>query len=166
MTKAIFGTFIVTIIIIAGLIYMAGRPKQVNLMGDEIPDLGREHIGRGENHPEYNSNPPSSGWHYAEPASWGFYDRELEDEQVVHNLEHGAVWITFKPDIDQATKDAIKRLVERYSSKVIATARSKNDTPLALVSWGRVMKMESFDKDQALEFVKRNRNHGPEQVPD
>lgn len=166
MGKAIIITFSATIIILVGLVYSALRPKTVNLMGEAFPDQGREHILKGQEHPEYNSNPPSSGWHYGEPAPWGFYDRQLEDEQVVHNLEHGGVWISYRPDVDQPTQEAIKRLTERYASKVIATQRSTNDRPVALVSWGRVLQLDQFDKDQVLDFIKRNKNQGPEQIPD
>lgn len=167
MTKAAVAIILVTIGVIGLVMFLAIRPTSTpNLLGEEYADLGRDHIGKGQSHPSYNSNPPSSGWHYAEPASWGFYNRELEDEQLIHNLEHGGVWIAYKPDVDQETKDSIKRLVERYSSKVIATPRSKNEVSVTLVSWGRVMKLEKFDKDQTLEFIKRNKNHAPEQIPD
>lgn len=166
MPKALVLSLAVSAAIIAGLTYLTMRPAQVNLAGESVSDQGREHIQIGQQHPPYNSNPPASGWHYPEPASWGFYDRELADEQVVHNLEHGGVWIAYQPNLDQATKDEIKRIVDRFPSKVIATARSKNDRAVTIVSWGRILKLETFSKDQMLDFIKRNRNHGPENVPD
>lgn len=166
MTRAFIATIVVTIVVVTGVIYYASQPAKNDLIGQSYDDQGAIHIAQNETHPDYNSNPPSSGWHYAEPAAWGFYDRELPDEQVVHNLEHGGVWLTYRSDVDQPTKEAVKSLVARFSSKVIATQRSKNDTPIALVSWGRVVKLETFDKDAALDFIRRNKNHGPEQVPD
>lgn len=166
MTKAIITTIVGTVIIVVAIIYVATRPRATNLMGNQFSELGGQHIDHGQEHAPYNSNPPSSGPHYANPAPWGFYDRELEDEQVVHNLEHGGVWVTYKPEVDQATKDAIKHFVERFSSKVIATERAKNDSTIAFVSWGRVLKTDTFNLDTALDFVRANKNHGPEQIPD
>lgn len=166
MIQAVIATIISTIIVVGAVVYYASQPPKNDLVGQSYEDQGATHIAQNELHPDYNSNPPSSGWHYTEPAAWGFYDRELSDEQVVHNLEHGGVWLAYQANIDQSTQETIKLLVARFSSKVIATQRSKNDTPIALVSWGRVLKMETFDKDAALDFIRRNKNHGPEQIPD
>jgi len=62
------------------------------------PILRRNHIPDGAIG-SYNSNPPTSGEHYANPAPSRFYNRELPDEQLVHNLEHGHIWIAYKPDL-------------------------------------------------------------------
>lgn len=166
MIRAVIATIIGTIIVVGAVVYYASQPVKDDLVGQPYDNLGATHIAQNEPHLDYNSNPPSSGWHYAEPAAWGFYDRELPDEQVVHNLEHGGVWLAYQPDIDESTKGTIKLLVARFSSKVIATQRSKNDMPIALVSWGRVLKLETFDKDATLDFIRRNKNHGPENIPD
>lgn len=166
MIKAIIATILGTAVIVGLVLFVASRPKDVNLLGEQFSDLGGQHIDHGQEHASYNSDPPSSGPHYADPAPWGFYDRGLEDEQVVHNLEHGGIWVAYKPDVDQTTEDAIKRFVDRFSSKVIATVRTQNDSPIAFVSWGRVLKMDTFNLDTALDFVRTNKNHGPEQIPD
>lgn len=126
---------------------------------------GRNHIQIGEDHPPYNSNPPSSGWHYANPAVEDFYTEELPDEQLVHNLEHGDVWIAYHPRI---TKENQKILAAFADSKVIVTPREANEFDISLVAWGRV---DSFNlengivqKDRIRDFIKRYKNKGPERV--
>lgn len=87
------------VVVAAGLFLAlkAGNNKPVttsnsstSLLGEEFPNLGQQHIDIGTEHIAYNSNPPTSGPHYIQPANWGVYETTLPDEQLVHNLEHGA----------------------------------------------------------------------------
>lgn len=64
-------------------------------IGQAVSSQGQDHIAVGSAHPEYNSNPPTSGWHYAEPVTAGIYDREYPDENLLHSLEHGYVTISY-----------------------------------------------------------------------
>lgn len=57
--------------------------------------VGEAHIKETDPRPEYNSNPPTSGNHLSTPAAWATYQNELDDRQVVHNLEHGGIWVTY-----------------------------------------------------------------------
>ncbi|OJI08761.1 MAG: hypothetical protein COV08_03090 [Candidatus Vogelbacteria bacterium CG10_big_fil_rev_8_21_14_0_10_49_38] len=126
---------------------------------------GRDHIEGGAAHPEYNSNPPSSGWHYASPARGGFYDEPLPDEQVIHNLEHGDIWIAYHPDISEAAKDALKSFAGQY---VVVSPRERNEGDISLVAWGRVdtftIENGLVDEARIRDFIKRYDNRGPEKV--
>lgn len=131
----------------------------------QYENLGQDHIKIGEAHKAYNSNPPSSGPHYEEPAQEGYYDAELPDEQLVHNLEHGDIWIAYHPRISQEMKDALKQF---DASKVIITPRAKNDTDIALVAWTRVdafnIENGKIDRARIEDFIKRYINTGPEKL--
>lgn len=87
---------VVLIIGVAGVVIF--KNMTAPLPGVVYPIQGQDHIAEGNTHPAYNSNPPTSGWHYGQPASWGAHDHELADEQLVHNLEHGGVWIAYNCD--------------------------------------------------------------------
>lgn len=135
-------------------------------LGEAVPLLSREHINPGDNHYAYNSNPPTSGPHYPNPANWGIYDNQLPDEQLVHNLEHGGVWVSYKSDLDKDSLEKLKKLVGSYRSKVILEPRSQNDVPIAVASWGRLMKLNSYEEQKIKEFIDYYRNRGPEFIPD
>lgn len=126
---------------------------------------GRQHIAQGASHPEYNSNPPSSGWHYASPARTGFYTSPLPDEQVIHNLEHGDIWIAYHPSIDQAALEVLESYAGRY---VVVSPREANDGDISLVAWGRVDTFDvdggAVDETRIRDFIKRYDNRGPEKV--
>jgi len=139
----------------------ASRPRVV-----EVADQGRDHLGPGVPHPAYNSNPPTSGWHYASTATWGFHNSELPDELIIHNLEHGGIWITFKDATDAEVVDALVALARGYRTKVIVTHRPTNDSRIALAAWGHLMKLDRFDRGAIVDFINRFKNKGPEFVPD
>lgn len=134
----------------------------VNLAGAEQPDGGRNHIPVGSAHDPYLTNPPTSGPHNPEPAAWGVYNRELPDEQLIHNLEHGGIWISYKPDIDADTKAKIENIGRQYPGATIITPRANNPHPIEVASWRRLINMDTFDRDVILDFIKRNKNQSPE----
>jgi len=122
------------------------------------------HVGLTDRHPPYNSNPPTSGWHYASPAAWGVYSQPLPDEQVVHNLEHGGIWISYR-DPDPQLVEKLEALMQRFPTKLIITPRPKNDTLIALAAWGHLLKLERYDEEPILAFIRAYINRGPEDVP-
>ena len=134
-------------------------------IGQSYPEEGRNHVADGTK-VNYKTNPPSSGDHYNEPANWGVYDHEIPDEATVHNLEHGGVWIAYKPEIDKTAKAKLIEIT-KSNGKVILTPRAKNDSPIALVSWGRVYKTDTLNEDMIKDFILKYRNTGPEKgIPD
>lgn len=153
----------------AGIIFVGGLAYVIVLMppraehqelGLAFPIQDQKHIGVGDDHPPYKSNPPTSGYHYAEPAPWGVKEAELPDEQVVHNLEHGGIWISYK-NIDDQTKASLEKLTSSQT-KMIMTPRAKDDSPIVIASWGRVQKFQSYDEKALLAFIDANRNKSPE----
>jgi hypothetical protein len=131
-----------------------------------IPNQGATHVAPGQSHPPYNSNPPVSGWHFAGTAPWGFHNSELPDELIIHNLEHGGVWITYKDDQDSAVVDPLVALAREFPRKLIITHRPKNDSPIAVAAWGRLLKLERYDREAIVDFYNQFKNKGPEFVPD
>lgn len=131
------------------------------IQGHEYENLGQEHIDIGAQHKPYNSNPPTSGPHYVQPADWGIYDKELPDEQLVHNLEHGGIWISYK-NIDQQTLDQIKLIGKSNPGSVMVTPRVTNDSKIVLASWTRLMTLDNYDEQKILDFIKANKNKSPE----
>lgn len=126
---------------------------------------GRDHIADGATHPPYNSNPPSSGSHYTSTARGGFYEEPLPDERVIHNLEHGDVWIAYHPDISDEIKDTLESFAGQY---VVVSPRLENEEDISLVAWGRVdafdIENEAVDEGRIRDFIRRYDNRGPEKV--
>jgi len=62
----------------------------------------------------YSVTPPAGGDHNAEWMNCGVYDKAVSAERAVHNLEHGAVWITYQPSLPQA--EARRRVRRRRAA--------------------------------------------------
>lgn len=142
---------------------LGGQPRPAII---DYPDQGREHILPGAFHPPYNSNPPTSGWHFPQPASWGYYDDTLPDELLVHNLEHGGIWISYQRADDTEVIKQLVALTQRYRSKVIVTLRPKNESRLSVTAWTHVMQLDHYDQAAIVSFIRRFKDQGPELVPD
>jgi hypothetical protein len=138
-----------------------GSNLDIAEVGEVIPVLGRDHIKDVNAKIQYNSNPPTSGTHYEYAEQWGVFDQAQPDTKMVHNLEHGGIWITYK-DIDDQTKQQLETIAKANSGSVIMTPRPANDNKIALASWGRLEKLDGYDEAKILEFIKANKNKSPE----
>lgn len=147
----------------------------------EFPIVGRSHFASGTPGSGFNSNPPTSGNHWPSPVKNGVYDKQLPDEQLLHNMEHGHVWISYIPcgedgklattsaNVKCASKDVVaelKKIVEANSWKVVLEPRDKDDSMIALAAWGRLLKMDNPDYGKVKDFIKTYVNRGPEKTPD
>ncbi len=135
--------------------------------GEFFPAQSRDHIRPGDQHPAYNSNPPTGGWHYDNPAQSGIYDKEFPDGQIIHNLEHSHIWIAYRPGLAQADVEKLADIAKSYGSKIIMTPRAANDVPIAIVAWEHLLKLDGIDEAQIQAFIKAHRGvAGPEKIPD
>lgn len=151
-----------------------------NAPGVSYEEVGREHIGLNAPLPKpYDSNPPSSGAHYSSPANSGVYDYEVNDKIFIHNLEHGSIWIAYRPSVSAQVIEDLKGIVKEFSgSKIVMAPRSANDADIAIVAWTRVLKfnldsnssvlgaLSDREKNEIRRFYRTFKNHGPEFVPE
>ncbi len=135
--------------------------------GEIIADQGREHVGDITDF-NYNSNPPTSGPHFADWARPGFYEQSLNDGNLIHSLEHGYVIVSFNcaavSNCDQL-KDDLKNFFDRHDQeRLIVVPREQLDVPVALTAWRRLLKLNSWDETQVEAFLKTWHNLGPERT--
>ena len=134
----------------------------------ELAELPANHIQPGTSFSGYNSNPPTSGSHWSSPLQRGVYKDEQPDEKIVHNLEHGEIWIAYHPRLSSEVVGELEEIAGKYN-KIIMTPRTKNETDVALVAWTRLdafnLDGKELDRTRIEDFIKRWRNKGPELVP-
>ena len=135
------------------------------LPGEAMPDEGAAHVPEGQP-VVYNTNPPTSGNHWASTAAWGIYNEPPPDEQLVHNLEHGGIIVSYHPEqIDDNTLNQLRRQVRRLSRRnprIILTPRESLSVPIALTAWGFLKELDSYDPDRIDNFYDVHIAQGPE----
>lgn len=167
----LWGGLIVVVLGVVGYAVIARQQPPAGESVSVMPDSS--HVPEGTDPGPYNTDPPTSGKHYANEMNVGFYD-EADPNQpypagyLVHNLEHGYVifWYNCASLDDQACSDlksSIKSVMDQVDNfKVIAFPWPSIDVPVVMTSWGRVQKFVNFDPKDAQAFVLANRNHAPE----
>jgi len=109
---------------------------------------------------DYDQSPPAGGEHNNVWQNEGFYEEPVRNETAVHTLEHGAVWITYQPDLPQEQKDTIRELVEAQTC-VLASPYEGLDAPVVASAWGKQVSLEGAD-DLGLERFIRAYRQGPQ----
>lgn len=160
------------------------EPDLLGIRTDLVPGaplLSREHVDGEVDYAGY-SNPPTYGPHHGfdpngtdvnpgiTPRPTGVYSSEQPEEDLIHNLEHGHIWISYEPNLITAEDlAALEQFVRDGSPNsngggvgVILTPREANDEMIALASWGRLLTLDSYDPTTIRDFVETNRGHAPE----
>lgn len=89
-----WGIGLVVGIVSFGILWWIWSEISKPLPGQKVADLGKEHVPDGTK-VEYNSNPPTSGSHYANWTRAGVYNKPISDGHLIHSLEHGYVIISY-----------------------------------------------------------------------
>jgi hypothetical protein len=102
-------------------------------------DEVREYDGLEPAHVEgdltYDQAPPVGGTHNTTWLECGVYDVPVREENVVHDLEHGTVWITYREDqVDEAGRQA---LADRLPQNGILSPYPEQQAPVVVTVWGR-----------------------------
>lgn len=145
------------------------------LMGEAAAFSSSNHVATGTDPGPYSTNPPAGGPHYAEDYDAGFYTESDPETQVeypegylVHSMEHGYIIFWYNcaanPALDCADlQQQIRDVMDQAGNlKTIAFPWPSMDVPLALTSWGRILKLDAPDTQVMAQFVRTNRNKAPE----
>lgn len=123
---------------------------------------------------KWNTDPPTSGPHYQTPAIWGAYTTPLNKAQVVHNLEHGGIFIQYGPDVPQSTVDQLKTFYDDHLNGTLLAPLPQLGSKIALGVWtttsatssnsgtAYLAKCSSFDDAAYAAFFKAYQFQGPE----
>lgn len=102
---------------------------------------------------DYEQTPPAGGDHNAMWLNCGVYTQPVPNENAVHALEHGAVWITYDPaqvsDEDVATLEAA--LPSTYT---VLSPYENMDSPIAVSAWNAQLKVDAADDERIEQFVR------------
>lgn len=104
---------------------------------------------------KYDQAPPIGGQH---ANAWAdctgtVYPNPIRQENAVHSLEHGAVWITYRPDLPGDQVDALKKRVDGVE-KMLMSPYPGLKSAVSLQAWGHQLFVDSASDERVDEFIK------------
>jgi len=104
---------------------------------------------------EYDRKPPTNGNHDPLWQNCGFYEEPVEDRHAVHSLDHGVVWITYRPDLPKQQIETLRPYGnENY---VIASPYPGQNAPVIATSWRVQLELGGADDPRLRRFVNQFR---------
>ena len=131
-----------------GLSYQAQLPGLIS-----YPNLER---GEAAGALAYAQSPPVGGKHSPQWQNCGVYGEPIPNETAVHSLAHGAVWITYRPDVAIGDIGAIQRLV-RGRSYVLVSPYPDQPSPIVATAWGAQIRLYDAQDYRLSLFLARYR---------
>ena len=142
-------------VVVASIVFAPPGPPTYSQGGDGTKIEGVETFTNQTTHVEgpvdYPQNPPTGGPHNQYWLNCGVYDQPQQNENAVHSLEHGAVWVTY--DASQISGDALSTLKSHLpSSYVILSPYEGLPSPIVLSGWNTQLQLQSPDDPRIAQF--------------
>ena len=107
----------------------------------------------------YDRNPPAGGPHNPVPLNCGVYDQPVPNENAVHSLEHGTVWVTYRPSL---SADQVATLQSLVTSSYVGTERymllspyPNLPAPIVASAWGYQLQLQQAGDPRLAQFIHR-----------
>ena len=140
-----------------------------------MPAKSRHHVTSLDAKIKYNTDPPSNGSHYFQPAVWNFYDTTPADPiQVVHNEEHGGIILWWGNKVPSSTVDQLRAFYDSSPNAVLGTPYAKLGSKVAITAWtapsggmgeGHAAVCPTYNEKAFKAFRDAYRGKGPERFP-
>jgi hypothetical protein len=155
---------LVAAVLLAGFIALVVWDSRQQSASEPPAGVEDVDVGPGNQHSQgdiaYTRNPPAGGEHNPIWQNCGFYEEPIRSENAVHSLEHGAVWITFRPDLPREQVERLRELAQDHNF-VLVSPYPELPSPVVATAWGKQLQLESAD-DPDLERFVRAYQQGPQ----
>jgi Protein of unknown function (DUF3105) len=123
---------------------------------ETFESAGRGHVDKRPKASEYNSTPPTSGPHFAQPRApviWNVYEEPLDQVSLVHNLEHGGMVIQYGSGVSDADVQKLREwladdpfgLVLAPLPPAVERRKPELADQIAVTAWTHLMTCSAFD---------------------
>ena len=146
------------VLVLAGIVaatVLAGRDGGDQATVNTEPGGVQTFSGLTQNHVQtpvrYAQTPPVGGDHDQVWQNCGSYDGPIRNENAVHSQEHGAVWLTYRPDLTANQIERLRGFAER--DFVLVSPYPDLPAPVVASAWGKQLRMDSADDPRLEQFV-------------
>lgn len=142
--------------LIVVLVVTSGTPKAPPAAIDGVqtfPDIVAGHVPDPVTYPQ---TAPVGGPHANAWLNCGVYSEPVPNENAVHSLEHGAVWVTYDPSkISGDNLTALRKKIP--SSYAILSPISGLPSAIVTSAWGTQLQADGADDPRISEFMTKYR---------
>lgn len=146
---------LVALLILAPVLYnlvSSSSSGTGNIQGVEtFSNLSRDHSDQPQ---VYAQTPPVGGMHNPVWQNCGVYNQPIKNEHGVHSLEHGAVWITYRPDLPADQVDKLRETA-RARSYTILSPYPNLPSPVVASAWGVQLKLDNANDSRLASFISK-----------
>ncbi|QYH36257.1 DUF3105 domain-containing protein [Salinibacterium sp. M195] len=125
-------------------------PEAIEIDGvQNYPNLVATHVADAV---DYEQSPPVGGEHSSAWLNCGVYTEPVQNENAVHALEHGAVWVTYNPEqVSGADLESLQDAVPSTYSVVSPVADLQS--PVIISAWANQVELDGVDDPRLQDFV-------------
>jgi hypothetical protein len=138
---------------------VAGTPADAVIPGLVTFDVPS--AAHTDGHVDYPQTPPVGGPHNPVFQDCGFSDQPVGNEHAVHSLEHGAVWITYRPE-PPADQVALLRELAAQHDYVLVSPYPGLPAPVVASAWGKQLWLDRADDPRLAQFIALFAQNGPD----
>jgi len=148
---------VVVVAIVVASVVLTPRPVSygafdstgATIEGVETFDNVTQHVDGTVDYPQ---DPPAGGPHNPVWLNCGVYSEPVPNENAVHSMEHGAVWVTIDPD--RISDDQLRTLTAKLpSTYVVVSPYPGLRSPLVLSAWNAQLALDSVDDPRIPQFL-------------
>ncbi len=139
---------VVTIIISWAIAHTTVQPSAAGSLVT-YPSLARDHVTGPVT---YQQTPPAGGPHASVWQNCGIYTNPVANENAVHSLEHGAIWITYQPDLPANQVTDLRADVTGQPYGLLSPYPGL-PAPVVATVWGVQLKLQSATDPQLKTFI-------------
>ncbi|MBN9392482.1 MAG: DUF3105 domain-containing protein [Chloroflexi bacterium] len=150
---------VIVLAVVAGVVVwqISQGPKTDSSGITTFGTLSQSHVSGTVTYPQV---PPVGGPHNQIWLNCGIYDKPVPNENAVHSLEHGAVWITYQPNLPADQIAQLQTLV-RGQTYVILSPYTGLPSPVVASAWSTQLKLQSASDPRLASFLSTYRQ-GPQ----
>ena len=111
--------------------------------------LDRNHVSTPVTYPQV---PPVGGNHAPVWLNCGIYDAAVKNENAVHAMEHGAVWITYQPGTSAADIALLKADVSGKAYAILSPYPGE-PAQVTATAWGKQLAVSSASDPRIAKFI-------------
>lgn len=142
---------------IAAAVYRLSRPDMEGVIS--FNNLLRNHDQEAEF--VDSSLPPTGGTHNPRWQNCGIYTDPVDNSLAVHSLEHGAVWLAYRPDLPAEKVSELQNLVRGESYLLMSPFPGLQSEAVAS-AWGKQLVIDTVPDERIEQFIGQYKGAGPE----